>query len=281
MKIGFIGAGRTGFSLGKYFCEHGIRVTGYLSKNPRSADLAAEFTGTMSFTDIEAIIKMSDTLFLTVPDGVIQELWDIIKKLPIENKIICHCSGAFSSAVFSKIEDCHSYGYSIHPLYAFSDKKQSYRRLSDAYFTIEGSKAKLEDVCGLLDQLGNPYQVLSSRNKAKYHAAAVFASNAMIALAQTAIDLLSECGFDEENAERALGPLMLHNVESMIKLGSKSALTGPVERGDSATILRHFSCLSEEDKALYRLLSVKLLAVARRKNPEKSYDALEKLIGGR
>jgi predicted dinucleotide-binding enzyme len=46
MKIGFIGAGKVGFSLGKYFCEHGLDVIGYFSRNPQSALQAAEFTGT-------------------------------------------------------------------------------------------------------------------------------------------------------------------------------------------------------------------------------------------
>ena len=44
MKIGFIGAGRVGFTLGKYFCEHGVEVAGYYSRNIQSAQEAAEFT---------------------------------------------------------------------------------------------------------------------------------------------------------------------------------------------------------------------------------------------
>lgn len=279
MKIGFIGAGRTGVSLGKYFCDHGIPVTGYYSRTPQSARDAAEFTGTMSFRDIEAITEISDTLFLTVPDRMVAELWDRIKQLPIQNKIICHCSGAFSSAVFSKIEGRRAYGYSIHPLYAFSDREQAYKGLSDVLFTIEGAEDRLPDICRLFVQLGNPFQVISAQDKAKYHAAAVFAANGMTALMQTAIRLLTDCGFSEADAQHALGPMLLHHVENIVHCGPVGAMTGPVERGDAVTVFQHLSCLCEEDKALYVLLSRRLLAVARQKNPGKRYDALEKLLG--
>lgn len=279
MKIGFIGAGRVGVSLGRYFCEHGVPVTGYCSKTLRSAREAATFTGTMSFRDIEAITEISDALFLTVPDRVVTELWDRIKRLPIQNKIICHCSGAFSSAVFSKIESRHAYGYSIHPLYAFSDREQAYKGLSDVLFTIEGAEAGMKDIRRLFAQLGNPFQVISSQDKARYHAAAVFAANGMTALAHTAARLLSDCGFSEADARRALGPMLLRHAETVVRAGPVAAITGPVERGDAVTVARHLSCLNEEDKALYLLLSRKLLAVSRQKNPGKRYDALEELLG--
>ena len=41
MKVGFIGAGKVGFSLGKYFKTHGVSVVGYYSKTPESAKSAA------------------------------------------------------------------------------------------------------------------------------------------------------------------------------------------------------------------------------------------------
>ena len=79
MKTGFIGAGKVGFTLGKFFCSKGstdctessnsIKVTGYYSRNTQSAEEAAKFTGTKAFTDMGALIEASDVLFLTVPDG--------------------------------------------------------------------------------------------------------------------------------------------------------------------------------------------------------------------
>ena len=86
MKAGFIGAGKVGFSLGKYLAENGIQVTGYYSRSSKSARQAAEFTSTKHFTNLTDIVKESDTLFITVPDGAISEVWEHIRKLPIKNK---------------------------------------------------------------------------------------------------------------------------------------------------------------------------------------------------
>ena len=100
MRAGFIGAGKVGFTLGKYLAMHGIEISGYYSRTPASAKEAAEFTQSRYYTSIEEITKDSDTLFLTVPDGAIGEIWDDMRNLPIKNKNICHCSGSIPSTVF-------------------------------------------------------------------------------------------------------------------------------------------------------------------------------------
>jgi predicted short-subunit dehydrogenase-like oxidoreductase (DUF2520 family) len=232
----------------------------------------------MYFNDIESIVEASDTLFLTVPDGTIKELWDYIGRLSIGNKIICHCSGSLSSAVFSEINNHNAYGYSIHPLFGISNKLDSYKELSHAFFTLEGSEGHLYEMKMLLERLGNSVQIISSENKPVYHSAAVFASNFMIALAQTGIDLFKSCGFDEENARIALYPLMYGNMQNIVKQGTTQALTGPIERCDIETVASHLSCLNETEKQLYILLSKKLIAIAKRKNPNNSYAELEMMM---
>ncbi|OPX46016.1 NADP oxidoreductase coenzyme F420-dependent [Ruminiclostridium hungatei] len=278
MKIGFIGAGKVGFSLGKYFCEHNMEVSGYYSKNPHSALMAAEFTGTNVFNDVDGIVEASDTLFLTVPDGAIGEVWDYIGSLPIRNKIICHCSGSLSSLIFSNIDNHDAFGYSIHPVLGISDKFNSYKQLNSAFFTLEGTPEKLGEMETLIRQLGNPLQVISPENKGAYHSAAVFAGNFMLALLQTGIDLLKSCGFNEESASLALKPLMEGTMRNVAGQGRVQALTGPVERCDIETVERNMACLSEKDRQLYVLLSQKLLVMAKEKRPENNYSGLERTL---
>lgn len=274
MKIGFIGAGKAGFTLGKYFCEHDLNVIGYYSKNFQSAAQAAEFTNTKCYYDLKSIVEASDILFLTVPDRAIEEIWECIQKLSIKNKIICHCSGSLSSAVFSNIENHQSYGYSIHPLFAISDKLNSYKEISGAFFTLEGSKEHLEEMKILLEQLGNPVQVISSGSKTIYHCGAVFASNFVVALMQTGMDLLCSCGFDQDSAAAALRPLLLGSVQNIIRQGTVYSLTGPVERCDLGTIKEHLNSIEESEKELYVLLSNKLVEIAMKKNAERDYEEL-------
>lgn len=279
MKIGFIGAGKLGFSLGKYLVENNINVRGYYSKNLDSSKEAAIFTNSKYYESLKNIIYDCDTIFITTPDGDIEEIWNSISKLSIENKIICHCSGSLSSSIFSNIGDHKAYGYSIHPMIAFSDKYNSHKQIKDATITIEGVNEHLDTFKDIFESLGNKVKVISNNNKAKYHAASVFVSNNVIALFNTGVELLSDCGFTEEEAKESLYPLMINNIKNIGDKGIVNSLTGPIERGDSGTVEKHLQALNDEDRELYILLSKKLIKIAKIKNVKKDYSNLEKMIG--
>lgn len=279
IRIGFIGAGKVGFSLGKYFKDNNLKVIGYYSKNLDSAKRAAEFTDSKYYYDMENLVKECDTIFITTPDGTINEIWSSVKELSIKGKIICHCSGSLSSRVFSNIEYYNSYGYSIHPMFAFSDPYNSYKDLDKAFFTIEGPLEKMDLMKDLIIGLGNKIKVISADNKTKYHAASVIASNHVIALVQSAIEKLKECGFREDDALGALYPLIFNNINNIGDNGIVNSLTGPIERADGQTIKNHLECLNEEDEELYKLLSRKLIRIAKKKNKDRNYRQIEDMIG--
>lgn len=278
MDIGFVGAGKVGFTLGKYFKDKGLNVIGYYSRSLESAKEAAEFTNSKYFSNIKDLIKECDTIFITTVDDAIKGIWSNIQELSISNKIICHCSGSLSSKVFSNIDSYNSYGYSIHPMFAFSDKYNSHKNIHEAFFTIEGSKEKLNVIVNLLETLGNEYKIISSENKAKYHAASVFVSNHVLALMKEGIELLGDCGFQESEAIKALYPLFINNAKN-IKRGLNNSLSGPLERGDESTLRKHLDCLNYEEQKLYKLLSKKLLEIARVKNVNRNYKKIEEIIG--
>ena len=79
MKIGFIGAGRVGFTLGKYFCEHGVEVAGYYSRNIQSAQEAAEFTHSRVYDVPAKLLEACDILFLTMSIDVFLSIKFFIK----------------------------------------------------------------------------------------------------------------------------------------------------------------------------------------------------------
>ena len=279
MHTGIIGAGKVGCSLGKYFVLHGLSLSGFFDVDIQAARTAADFAGTDFEEKPEDLVSKSDALFLTVPDGLITTVWNQIRELPIEGKYICHCSGALSAAdAFPGIAERGAFGYSVHPLFAVSNRFDSYKELSHAYFTIEGDERHLGDVQARFASFGNPVSLIRAEDKVKYHCAAAICSNQVIALVQESIDLLSDCGFDQESALAALRPLIAGNVHKVLERGCAESLTGPVERGDSRTLHKHMDCLNEKDRMLYALLSEKLLAVAKRKNPDRDYYETASLL---
>ena len=281
MKIGFIGAGKVGFTLGKYIMEHHGCVSGYYSRNEKSAKEASDFTYTKYYDTIETLVKESDALFLTVPDGAIEDVWNSLKCYSLTDKLVCHCSGAKTSAVFSEIDQVGAFGYSIHPLFAVSSKLQSYQDISQAYFTIEGNERYLDYWKSFFEQMGNSVQVIDSKQKALYHCAAVVSSNLVTGLYNTAVDMLQECGFEREKAAKALMPLFLNNACSIAKSGVVDALTGPIERADIGTIKQHMEVMSDKYKIIYTELSKSVIDIAKEKHPDRDYKEIANFLEGK
>ena len=279
IKFGFIGAGKVGFSLGKYLKENNIDISGYYSKSQHSSKEAAIFTNTRQYNNLEDLIKNSDAIFITTPDNQIADVWNEVKKLPIKEKLICHCSGSISSEVFSNINNHGAYGYSIHPMFAISDKYNSYKDLSQAFITIEGHEKHLENLKRLFLHLGNDVAIISKENKVLYHAASVTVSNLVLGLINNGVNYLEECGFTKEMAIKALYPLIENNLRNIKERGAVSSLTGPIERGDLSTVINHLNVIREEDKELYRLLSKNILKIAKVKNKNRNYKNLEEYLG--
>ena len=282
MKIGFVGAGRAGCSLGKYFTTKALQadvtVTGYNSIVEEEARWAAEFTGSSVFERIEDVIAASDAIILSTPDGAIKKVWDTIDKKNLTGKMICHLSGSLSSDVFSGIDTYGGYAISIHPMFAFSNKDSVYQQLDSVSFTLEGHPYAVNAWQQLLDALGNRSVVIDQAKKPKYHAAASILSNQVVAVLATGYELLEECGFSEKEARTFSAALVRDNVEHVIADGCVSALTGPIERGDVGTVQKHLQELNDTQKEMYRVCGSKLLELAGCKNPQTDYAALESVL---
>lgn len=279
MQIGFIGAGRAGVSLGKYFKEKGCDIGGYYSRSLKSARWAAEFTQTTFYESLQEIISRCDMLFFTVPDSAIEEVARQASPY-LTGRIVSHCSGLHSSHIFSDIgSDCSA--YSIHPLFAISSRENSWRELSDVLFAIEGDDAYIHLIEKMFHEMGNRTRILSAGDKVKYHAAAALSSNYMTTLIFMAQQLFMECGFTETEAKKELYALAKGNLDHILDQGCAASLTGPLERNDLDTIGKHLKALNPDMREVYRKNAEYLISLARIKHPDRDYTAMENLCGGR
>lgn len=280
IKIGFIGAGKVGFSVGRYLKDKDINVTGYFSRSEDSSLEASLFTKTNQYKDLKKLIKESDAIIISTPDDKILDVWNEIKNLSIKNKFICHLSGSLSSNIFSNISHYGAYGYSIHPIFPISDKYNSHKNLKNAFITIEGNKDYINEVKLFIESLGNKTKILNKSDKTIYHLASVISSNLIIGLISVSTSYLKDYGFTEKEALKALYPLISQNIESINSNGLINSLTGPIERGDVDTIKRHLFNIKEEDKDIYISLSIKLLKLALEKNKDRDYEKITEILGG-
>ena len=281
MKIGFIGAGRVGCTMGKYLVMNGAEVTGYWSRTPEHAKEAAEFTDTTYYEAVNDLIDNSDAVILTVSDDAIRKVFKwICEVADMKEKIVCHTSGATSSGVFDDAP-YQVYGYSIHPVYACSDRFNSYKTFSNAFITIEGHEKYLGSVREVFDNAGLTTGVIDDPgSKIRYHAAAVIASNLVCGMYEAAAELLESCGFDRTQAETALNGLFLDNATGIVNKGVTAQLTGPLDRGDAGTIRAHLDSFTEEESKVYIEASKYVLEIAKRKNKDRDYSEIESLLKG-
>ena len=280
MNIGIIGAGKVGVSVGRYLKDNNIQIAGFYDIDCDNAAFAAQFTNTDCFSDLEKLVIMSDTLFITTPDNVIGSVWDCIIKnnMSVQNKIVCHFSGALSSDVFTDSQSTGASVCSIHPMLAFSDKLTSYRIPANTFFAVEGDETAVSSMKSLFENLGNTVCVIDKSKKSLYHTAASVLSNEIVALLDMGYSLLEQCGFSRDEAVNATQNLVLGNVNSVLENGCVNALTGPVERNDLQTVKKHVDSLQGEDRQIYILLAKRLVNLAKARNKDRDYAELSEFL---
>jgi len=274
MKTGFIGAGKVAFSLGKYFSEHGIQVTGYYNRHEESSRDAAAFTGTSFFESPEKLIAASDAIFLTVPDSEIKNTYDSLSKESLKGKMMIHCSGSLGAEdAFPDAVEKNIVPISIHPLYPFADKYSSYEGLQGVFFCLEGPvQESLDTWSKLLQSADLRTKILMPGRKAEYHLACVEMSNMICGLAALAQKHMENTGFTSNEALDAIKPLFIANANNIFEKGPAKALSGPVERGDTATLEKHLKYMDEDESGLYLKCAEELVKLAKEKNPGRDYQ---------
>jgi predicted short-subunit dehydrogenase-like oxidoreductase (DUF2520 family) len=229
------------------------RVGGSLAK-------AAELAG----IDVRLVsrgeeIGEAGAVLLCVPDDAIAEACRrVAGSSPI---LVGHVSGASTLDVLAAAREGGASTFSLHPLQTFADGETA---VSGTPAAIAGSdETALSFARSLAETLGmRPFEV-PEESRAAYHAAAAMASNLLVALEESAAELVERLGI--EDARELLAPLVLRTAANWAERGS-AALTGPIARGDQATVERHRAALAETAPELlpaYDALATRAEAVAR------------------
>lgn len=275
IKIGFIGAGAVASILGTFFTKSGYEVL-YISQNALSAKVLADRASGKAFTSYDSFLKEADMVFLTVPDDAITLVAGQLSEYSLDGLCVCHTSGVHSSKILLPLKKKGAFISSCHPAMPFCQGCD----VRNAMFTVEGDTAA---ICQLLDDLSLNYTIISSDDKAIYHAALCIASNYAVTLAAAAFDLLNDMGMSDDQISAILFPLLEQNLKNMIFGGIKKSLTGPVSRGDTGTVEKHLEALGSRGEygELYRdLLShTAKLAMETGKIDKRNFHLFTELAG--
>jgi predicted short-subunit dehydrogenase-like oxidoreductase (DUF2520 family) len=207
-------------------------------------------------------------VFVTVPDDAIATLAGELAaygELP-RTVAFVHCSGALGLSALSPLVARHATG-SFHPLQSFPEPRAPEAFHGSVVAIDATNEALRRRLARLARDLGARPRRVDDADRVVYHAAAVFASNYLVALAAEAVDLLRKIGWTEHDAVEGLVPLMEGVLAEVAQRGPSAALTGPIRRGDSETVTRHLEALATLDSKraqdLYRMLGQIALEIAR------------------
>jgi predicted short-subunit dehydrogenase-like oxidoreductase (DUF2520 family) len=181
-------------------------------------------------------------VLLCVPDRAIAESARAVEPGPW----VAHVSGGTHLGVLEP----HERRFGLHPLQTFS-RARGPEQLDGAFAAVSGeTEEALATGFELAETLGlRPFELDDSR-RALYHAGAVVASNYLVTLERAAGELVALAGAPPE----ALVPLMRRTIENGFEL------TGPIERGDWATVEAHLEALDEQRPELRPLYETLLEA---------------------
>ena len=234
--VAVVGAGRMGRALSAALSEAGYGVREPLRRGE--------------------IPSGADAVLLCVPDAEIPAAAEAVAG---SAAFVGHTSGATR---LSALEPAHAQAFGLHPLQTVTGGIARFEGCGCA--TAGSTPEALELADRIARDLGMlPFEVQDDQ-RAAYHAAASIASNFLVTLQAEAEALADAAGIEGFDAREMLGPLVRTTVENWIALGPRLALTGPVARGDHATVAAQraaiaaqrpqleplFDCLVERTEAL-------------------------------
>jgi predicted short-subunit dehydrogenase-like oxidoreductase (DUF2520 family) len=265
-----VGAGPVATALAGALRLGGVPVLGLWARRAAQARLAGSAAGVAAFSSAPPdVLLETEVIVLAVRDQVIGSVAEMLVGTGLVTKrhIVLHCAGAASAhELLGAVADRVAGIGTMHPLSAIADGRAAMRTLRGTVFGVEGDDAGRAAATKLVAALGGVPLALDSSQMATYHAAAALASNYLVAALDAAAAVLASAGVPMDQAAGALVPLAEGAIRNVAAHGTTAGLTGPVRRGDVATLQRHLDALRgrPELAELYRALARRAVEIAAR-----------------
>jgi pantoate--beta-alanine ligase len=200
--------------------------------------------------DVTNAAEGVDLLVIATPDAAIADVAQRV--VPFDATVVAHLSGSLGLDVLAP----HRRRASIHPLLPLPDPTTGAERLRGAHFAVAGDPIA-GDVVAALD--GTAFEV-ADEHRAAYHAAAAIAANHLVALLGQVERIAATAGVPLD----VFIPLVRATVDDIAAKGPAAALTGPVARGDHATVARHLAAIPAEERPAYEALAGRAVRLVHR-----------------
>ena len=270
-SLNIIGAGHVGRALGRVFTARGIfTVQDVLTRSQASARAAAGFIGAGHAVDAVGWLRPAQVWMLAVSDDRLQEVAAALAQAQdLSGAVVFHCSGAKASDELAPLRAAGAAVASVHPVRSFADPAGVAAAFDGTWCGVEGDPAALALLVPAFEAAGARIVAIDAAAKTVYHAASVFASNYLVTVLDAALRAYQAAGIPAAVARELAQPLAAETLANVMRLGAEQALSGPIARGDEATVARQQSAVEAWDDSsgtLYAALAQATRALARRKH---------------
>jgi len=283
-KIGFIGAGPVGTAFGVRLSQLGYEVIAVCDVSLAAAQrFAKAVPDCQIYEKTQELADTTEFVFITTPD-------DIIPRVAAQlnwhtGQSVVHCSGATSTQDLEPAKQQGALVGSIHPCQTFASIDQAIENLPGSTFAIEAEEPLRGILTDMATALKGDWVYLTAEDKALYHAAACIACNYFYTIVKLATDLWQNFGKSTAEATKAYLPLLHGSVNNIGNVGFPHCLTGPIARGDLATIRKHLAALEKyapDMLPLYKELGFWTIPIALAKGTinENTAEELRTLLKG-
>jgi predicted short-subunit dehydrogenase-like oxidoreductase (DUF2520 family) len=247
VDVAVVGAGRAGTAVAVLLQRAGHRIVAVSGRAP-TRDRAARFLPGVPVLEPAAAAAAAELVVVGVPDDVIAPIVGSIADAGgfSAGRWVAHLSGATPLSSLDAARDAGAERLGVHPLQTFPDPAAGIERIPGSVIAVGADGPDGYEVAERVatDMRGEPFR-LSDEHRSLYHAAAVFASNYLVAATAVAEQLLSTAGVPDPAA--AIRPLQSATLANVAAMGPAGALTGPAVRGDTGTIVRNLEALSASE----------------------------------
>jgi predicted short-subunit dehydrogenase-like oxidoreductase (DUF2520 family) len=259
LAVGIVGSGRVGSALGAALRRAGHDVVAVSAVSAASRDRAARMLPGAEILPADEVVAAAEFVLLAVPDDALRPLVAGLADTGAwrQGQLVAHTSGAEGLAVLDPAAARGVISLALHPVMTFAGRPEDVDRLSGATFGVTAPDDLRPVAEALVVEMGGePIWVPESARPA-YHAALTIGSNHLVTLVNDALSLLDRTGVAA--ADQLAAPLLSASLDNVLRLRD-AALTGPVSRGDIATLRRHRQALVDRAPELV----ASYLAMARR-----------------
>lgn len=245
LRVGIVGAGRVGASVGAALDRAGHEVVAVSAVSDSSLARAARLLPRAAVRPLDEVVAAADLVIVAVPDDALRSLIAGLADADVwrSGQLVAHTSGAQGIGVLDPAAARGVLALALHPVMTFTGRPEDLDRLLGAPFGVTAADELRPVAESLVVEMGGEPVWVPESARPLYHAALSIGSNHLVTIVNEALGLLAGAGI--EDGPSLIAPLLSASLDNALRLGD-AALTGPVARGDVQTVTAHLRALGAD-----------------------------------